>query len=621
MPDSASPAHFPRVSFPEPAHIRSRDIIRLALRCWPFVRPYKRHLLRLALTFIPGVVTALVGLLLVRVFFDVVGNGQPLTAFEAWILRLPISASRQDVLWHACILTGIEVLIGTPLAFFALGYAVWILQRIANLFRVNLYTRLQELTLGFHAEEKIGDAIFRMFQDSAAISAVITGLVLVPVRSMPYLIGSLIWLAIFNYAIALVALLILPAYVVLAWQFSGPLRRRFLAAREAAAQATSRIEETLASIRTVKAFGREPHERALYARENWDAFIAARRARMLNAGYRVASNLMRGLAYALVIYLGARQALTGTPGGIARAAISLGLFQGSIVVFAGMTGSARSLTVLWGDLQDVGVALARVFQMLDRVPERALDGGRELPATPHSSLRFEAVSFGYPSRTAVLNDVEFDAQVGEVTMIAGPSGSGKTTIASLILRFVDPSGGRILLDGRDIARFDLAAWRAMFSVVLQENPLFTASLRDNVAYGRAAASTEEIATACAIAGLGAFIRSLPAGLDTMLGEKGAKVSTGQAQRIGLARALIRGAPILILDEPTSALDIATEEQVMRRLVEWLRERPDQRMIIMMTHRRSAAAFADRIYRVADGRVAPVDRSEFEPAQLRESLDG
>ncbi len=587
--------------FPEPARLRSYDIFRLLPHAWPFIRPYKQHLGYLFLMMVPWLPGGLFALMMIRIFFDVIGHGEPLTHGEALILGLSMRATREQVLWRACVMSGAAVTILLPLGLFIFGYAVWILQRISNLFRVNLYARLQELSLRFHAEEKIGDAIFRMFQDSAAIPAVISGLVIEPLRLVPFAIANLVWLVLFDARMALVAAALVPADFALAWLYGTRLRSAFRAEREMTAQATTRIEETLAAVKTVKAFGSESDETARYAADNWAAFVAARRARLMLARYRVWSNVLRGVAYTAALYLGARQVLAG--GGIGRAAVSLGLFQGALAVFARMSGQSRELTDLWGSLQDVGVAISRVFEMLAKPAEERVTSGTAIPDPPRQSIAFERVSFGYDPRAAVLREVDFEARAGELTVLAGASGSGKSTIIALLLRFFDPAAGRIALDGADIRPFDLAAWRGMLSVALQENPLFTASLRDNVAYGRADASEVEIRIAIERAGLAEFVRSLPAGLETMLGEKGAKLSTGQAQRIGLARALLRDAPILLLDEPTASLDGASEEAVMRGVRAWLAERPN-RIAIVATHRRTTAAHADRVFAIAAGRVSP-----------------
>jgi subfamily B ATP-binding cassette protein MsbA len=608
-------------AFPSPDQLRSRDIFRLTPRVWPFIRPFKRHLVYLALSVVPGLPGGLFALALLGVFFDTVGQGKPLNKFQAWMLHVPMSADRHVVLWHACIFTGLMLIVATPYALSLVAYGIWILQRMTNQFRVDLYTRLQELSLRFHSEEKIGDAIFRMFQDSAAIPHVINGLVIQPLHAVPMVLVNIGVLAAFDYHVAAIAAALIPANFIVAGLFAAPLRRAFLAERVATAQATTRIEETLASIRAVKAFGREASESELYAHDNWESFMAARRARMLFVVYRVVISTLRSLAYIGAVYFGALQVLHGGTAGAIRAAFSLGVFQGALWIFGGMSTRVRNLTQIWGSLQDVGVALSRVFEMMAKLPEEKVRSGRFVPSMPASDLAFDNVGFSYDARAAVLDRVSFRAKVGEVTSIAGPSGSGKSTLIALMLRFFDPIKGRIALDGHNIRDLKLENYRQMISVALQENPLFTATLRDNIVYGRIDASQEEILHAVARAGLAEFVRSLPAGLDTVLGEKGAKLSTGQAQRIGLARAFLRSTPILILDEPTSALDSVTENLVMRGIREWIDERPHERIVLLATHRRSTAALADRIYQIADGRVTVADESAFGETRITEVSNG
>ncbi len=590
------------ITFAEPERLTSRDVLRLLGRAWPFIRPYRRHLWFLFLLMVPALPAGLFALQMVRVFFDVIGNGKPITPGDAWMLRVAVNAPREVILWHACVAAGIVTAIAVPYAALMFGYAVWILQRISNLFRVNLYARLQELSLRFHSEEKIGDAIFRMFQDSAAIPQVIDGLVIEPIRFIPFAIANFIWLFMYNGAMGSIALALLPVDFTLAWYYGGYLRSAFRAEREAASLATSRVEETLASIKAVKAFGQEDFESLRYAADNWNSFAAARSARLMFARYRVWTNTARGLAYVAALFIGAREVLAGGTVGIFDAAVSLGLFQGALSVFDAMSRRMRWVANRWGSLQDVAVAIARVLEMNSMPPAERIKSGARIPPSAPAALAFENVVFAYQSGTPVLSGVAFTARAGEITALAGPSGSGKSTIIAMLLRFYEPSSGQITLDGTPIPDFDLVAWRGMLSVALQENPLFTASLRDNVVYGRADASDAEIEVALERAGLGDFVGSLSAGLATMLGEKGAKLSTGQAQRLGIARALLRDAPILILDEPTSALDSATEAAVTRGIRSWISERPGRRMAIIATHRGTTAECADRIVRIAEGRV-------------------
>ena len=604
-------------AFPKARRLRSRDVFGLVARAWPFIRPYRRHLGYLFLLTLPLLLGGLIGLNLTRVLFDVVGNGAALTRGQAWMLDVPIHADRRTVLIHACVLVGVAAVLALIAGGLLLGYAIWILQRISNLFRVNLYTRMQELSVRFHSEEKIGDAIFRMFQDSAAIPNVINGLIVQPLIFIPAAAGSILYLLWYDSRMAAIAALLLPANFILAWIFADSMRAGFISEREATALATTRIEETLASIKTVKAFGTEALEADNYARDNWDAFIASRRARLRLARYRVLTNTVRGLAYVAVLYLGATEVMAGGAAGLSHVALSLGLFQGTLTLFARFSERTRNITNLWGSMQDVVVAISRVLEMLGQTPEQKVSSEHKIPPATAAALAFDDVSFGYDPRTLVLAGVKLEARVGEITAIAGASGSGKSTIISLIVRFFDPTAGRILLDREAICDFELAAWRGMLSVALQENPLFTATLRDNVAYGRPNASAAEVLAAIHRAGLGEFVGSLPAGLDTMLGEKGSKLSTGQAQRIGLARALMRDAPILLLDEPTSALDLATEDAVMIGLREWVNEAPKRRMVILATHRRTTASRADRVYHLSSGRLVAADGSALDDAPIRE----
>ena len=608
-------------ALPAPEKMRSRDIFRLVPRVWPFVRLFRRHLVYLTLAVIPLLPGGLFSLALLGVFFDAVGQGNPLNRFQAWMLRVPMTADRHVILWHASVFTGLMAVITIPYALAVLIYAVWILQRMTNQFRVDLYSRLQQLSLRFHSEEKIGDAIFRMFQDSAAIPHIINGLIIQPLHIVPVVLVNLVVLAAFDYRVAAILAALIPTELIVATLFAKPLRQAFLAERVATAQATTRIEETLASIKAVKAFGREASESELYARDNWASFMAARRARMMFVLYRVIVSTLRSLAYAGAVYFGAMQVLHGGATGALRAVFSLGVFQGALWVFGGASSRVRNMTQMWGTLQDVGVALTRVFEMMDKMPEERVRTGSIVPPAPASEFAFEGVTFSYDARTDVLIGASFHAKVGEITAIAGPSGSGKSTLIALMLRFFDPTAGRLTLDGQDIRDFELEKYRGLISVALQENPLFTATLHDNIVYGRVDATEEEVLHAIARAGLADFVRALPAGLDTLLGEKGAKLSTGQAQRIGLARAFLRDAPILILDEPTSALDAATENLVMRGIREWLDESPRERIVLLATHRRSTATLADRIYQIAQGRLRASDASAFNQRRIAEVSHG
>ncbi len=580
------------------------------------MKPYRRHLIFLILAIVPlALPVGVLAIAFARIVFDVIGNGHPLTNVEAFLIHAPLNASRQTVLIHLVTVAAIVGAVALPVIAVGAGYVVWILQQITNLFRVDLYARLQDLSLRFHGEEKIGDAMFRMFQDSAVFSQVIVALVMKPLLGMPFIVADLIWLSLLNRPMAALLALLIPAQIALARYYSASLRRAFVKEREATAYAMTRIEETLASIKTVKSFGTEDIEGATYSRDNWDAFMAARQARMMLVRYKVVNNTMMGAAQIAAIWFGARQVLLG--GTFLRAAASLGTFQGTLGLMTRSSKRTTDLVNTWGMLQDTTIAMARVLEFLGAHGDSEMKSGSALPPSKIATLRFERVSFSYDDGESVLRDVSFEAYAGKITAVAGESGSGKSTTLNLMLRFFEPASGRITANGIDIRDFQVVAWRGIISVALQENPLFAASIRDNIAYSNPAASEEQILIAARRAGLESFLRSLPDGLGTMLGEQGSKLSTGQAQRIGLARALLRDAQILLLDEPTASLDGATESHVLTGIREWIDEAP-ARTVIIVTHRGTTAALADTVFRIDAGRIIESDSASLETALTGET---
>jgi ABC-type multidrug transport system fused ATPase/permease subunit len=253
----------------------------------------------------------------------------------------------------------------------------------------------------------------------------------------------------------------------------------------------------------------------------------------------------------------------------------------------------------WGAAQDVTIGLDRVFELLDLEPEvkQAADA---IPLPPlRRSVRFEGVHFRYQADRPALEGVDFEARVGNVVAIVGPTGSGKTTLMGLLLRLFDPDAGRITIDGVELTRFQLESLRAGIAVALQENLLFGASVRDNIRFAVPDASDAAVRAAAEVASAGEFVAALPHGYDTMLGERGAKLSTGQRQRLSIARAVLKNAPILILDEPTAALDAETELRVLERLAAW----GQGRLIFLITHRLSTIRRADQILVLREGRIA------------------
>jgi len=597
---------------------RDRFSLRLTLlllrRCLTLLRPIRGHLLiffggfsTLAIAFVP------VGVLLFDAFWTRALQGYSLHEIEArWLGLDPTifavgdslaAPERRRVLERVIAVGLVFGAVAAPLGLALYYYQVWILQRLNQVLRVQLLERLQQLSLRFHADSKIGDAMYRTIQDSAMVTQLIEVLILVPLQALGRFSFGLLVVAAFDWRIALGLFALVPPLVGVASWLGRPLRVGFRQARETNAELTSRIQEALSGIRVLKAYGAEAFEQSRFESASKGAFAAAFGARARFGLLTIA--LFWVTAAGFVLATGAAALLTsrGEPmhslGTAGVAVWTLGLFNYFKLRFGDGTASLRRVFRTWGAAQDVTIGLDRVFELLDLEPEvKDAEDAIALPPL-RRSVRFEGVRFRYQADRPALESVDFEAKVGNVVAVVGPTGSGKTTLMALLLRLFDPDAGRITIDGGDLRGFRIGSLRAGIAVALQENLLFGASVRDNIRYAVPDADDATVRAAAEVAAAEEFISALPAGYDTLLGERGTKLSTGQRQRLSIARAVLKNAPILILDEPTAALDAETELRVLERLAAWGRGR----LIFLITHRLSTIRRADQILVLREGRIA------------------
>ena len=371
-------------------------------------------------------------------------------------------------------------------------YLLWILQRINQELRLELFQRLQRLSLRFHQDSRVGDAIYRLYQDSAMVTDLIQTVVLAPLAQVLRFASSTALVALLDAKLALLLLCAWPPALLLAAFFTPRLRRGFRQARASNSALTSQIQETLAGARVIKAYGAEAREQLRFEERSQAAFAAAFRARSSFA-------LLGVLAFVLVA--GAILAATGlatlrTQQGAALfaqrllaaagfTAWNLGLFSFSKATFGASTQAIERLLVLWARAQDIAVGLDRVFELLDLEPEvRDAPDATEL-APPRRGIAFRRVGFAYQPGRPALDRVSFEAPCGAVTALLGPTGAGKSTLVALLLRLFDPDAGAIEIDGVDLRRLKLASLRAGVAVALQENLLFGATVRENIRYAQA----------------------------------------------------------------------------------------------------------------------------------------
>ncbi len=580
------------------------------------MRPVAVHLAALVTASVLTIATLVsIGLWLgFRVVWDLVGQGTAPAPWELDLLGLapppPGVPLRSAIAAAAAPRLVALAVAGTAAAMLLTYYATWILQRVNQLLRLALFERAQALSLRFHADARVGDLLYRLSQDSAGVTQILDTAVIQPLVALGTFAIGFGALALLAPSYALAPLGVLPLVVLVGFVGARPLRARFRRAREAQSHLTSTIQETAAGIRAVKAYGNEDHVLRRFEGASREALHQALAARGLFAVYRTVVFLLVGGALLLVGLLAT---------GRARSAPALAWPLFGMTVFglaaynatrslSGMACDAiQGIATLWGRAQDMVIGLDRVFETLDRVPEiRDAPGASPLPPFAHT-VALRSVSFAYEPGTPVLRDVTVTARAGEMVAILGPTGAGKSTLLALIARFFDPDAGVVSIDDHDVRQVTVRSVRDQTAIALQEHVLFAATLRDNLRYGRPGASDDALEAAAVVACVDDFAPTLPHGYDTLLGERGAKLSTGQRQRIGVARAVLKDAPILLLDEPTASLDAETE----RRLLDNLRAWSAGRCVLLVTHRLSAARRADRIVFLEGGRVVEDGR----PADL------
>jgi ABC-type multidrug transport system fused ATPase/permease subunit len=560
---------------------------------------------------------------MVSMLYQNILQGLPLTPGMAGFLGLPeystevvkmlTADQRWDVLWYYIGFTVALFVVQLPFVALLPYYIVFILQRINQDLRLALVERWHRLSLRYHSEHRVGDSVYRIYQDSAQVTAVV-GQFLAAATAVSSLVMSVVVLSFLSPVLAAIAFGI--GVPVMGWGrwFSPRMRARSLEARETNSDLTSRIQEIVSGVRVIKAYGAESREQDRFEEDSVVAFNAAYGARSLLATativtFTITTAFLLPGEYLMALWARAGNEVFATGllllVGVAFARWNVAGFSWSRTQFFDGALSFRDLSRRWAASQDMVMGLHRVFDILDIEPDvQDAPDAIALPAF-RESICFENVSFGYRADRPILHDVSFRAEPGTITAIVGPTGAGKSTLVMLMLRLFDPDRGRITIDGHDLRGVQVESLREHVSIALQENILFAMSVADNIRYVTPDADERQVREAARIACADEFIDALPQGYDTELGDHGGKLSTGQRQRISIARALIKNAPILVLDEPTAALDAETEHRVMGNLHEWGKDR----VIFVITHRLSTIRQADQILYLQEGELREMGRHD------------
>jgi subfamily B ATP-binding cassette protein MsbA len=464
-------------------------------------------------------------------------------------------------------------------------------QWVAHDLRMRTYHHLQRLSLRYYDTHRVGSLLSTMMTDIGTIQSFASSAtlgILVDLFTIVGMLGLMFWL---NWNFGLLAVSVTPVLLILISRFKKAVKAAARQVRTNQSEIVTVVQQGLESERMVMAFGRQDLEERKLEKVSRATVDSALKARRIKALLSPLMSVLVAVCIAVVLWRGASMILSGalTAGVLTILVSYLNKFFKPVQDLAKMTNSIAQTAA--------GVErIQAILQADTMLPERP--DARE-PELPRGQIVFDHVAFGYDPGTPVLRDISFTIQPGQKVGIVGPTGSGKSTVVSMIPRFYDPSGGRVMMDGIDIREYKVQGLRKHIGFVLQDTLLFYGSVSENIAYGRPGATQEEIVEAARVANADEFISRMPRGYETLVGDRGLSLSGGQRQRVGIARAIIRKDPILILDEPTSALDAKSALEVM----DALERLTSGRTVIMIAHRLSTIRDADNIIVLKGGVVA------------------
>ena len=493
---------------------------------------------------------------------------------------------------NVAVLAVAVIAVGAAASTYLQGYLTtnvgqWVMHDLRRM----LYHHIHRLSLAEHDEQRTGDLISRVTSDIQTIQDFVTTALLAILTSVLVLTGIVGVMLYLNWRFTLISLSIAPLLFVVVYVFTRRIKKASRDVRKKEGELLSIVQEVFSSIRVVKAFAREEYEQRrfeLQSLDNVETTLAARNIKMLLAPV---VEIIIAIGTCLMLWYGARLVIAGdlTPGALVVFLLYLGKMYKPMKDLAKMTDTVAKASV----------SLERIRDVLD------LESGvRDVPHAKKArrftgQVRFDAVSFAYDPAHPILKDVSFDIEPGQIAAFVGPTGGGKSTIINLVARFYDPVSGMVSIDGTDIRRYTMKSVRDQISFVLQETLLFRAPIWQNIAYGRPEASRADIIRAAELANADEFIKEMPEGYDTMVGERGVTLSGGQRQRVAIARAIIRDTRILVMDEPTSGLDARSEEVVFEALGRLMQDKTS----IVIAHHLATIQRADVIFVVKDQTLA------------------
>jgi subfamily B ATP-binding cassette protein MsbA len=526
-----------------------------------------------------------------KIIIDIVVGSHRQPQWINWLLTTLGADSKPHIAEVAGMATVLFAAV-TGAAMYVVSYCTESLsQSIGNDLRVRLYNHLQKLSLAYYDTARVGTILSTLTSDVQTIQSFASVATLNIFTNTLTVVGMVVVMLLCRWDFTLIALAVTPLLAIFVLRVNKAIRTAVKEVRTHQSDLVATLQEGLQSIQVVQAFGREDHQEQQVRKASMDTVTAWLNARRVSSLLSPVVGLAIAMCTGLVLWRGSLLILSG--------AMTVGALTVFLAYLAKFFQPVRDLAQMTNSIAAVSVAFERVVALSDTdkvIPEHPTPTD---PPQFRGEITFNRVAFGYDPEVPVLRDITFTIRPGQMVGIVGPTGSGKSTIAGLIPRFRDPGAGTIAIDGVDIREYALRQLRAQIGFVLQDTVLLRGTVRDNIAFGRPDATEDEIVEAAKLANAHEFISRMTQGYDSLVGDRGMTLSGGQRQRIGIARALIRDNPILILDEPTAALDAESEHLV----IEALERLMAGRTVIAIAHRLSTLRNADKIIVIRDGAVA------------------
>jgi ABC-type multidrug transport system fused ATPase/permease subunit len=559
---------------------------------WSLLKPYRSSLvIILAAMLVQTAMSVAMPWPLKIILDNVVGEHKLPPWLDDFLRSFMASGGKMQIAAAAAIATILIALLGAVASYVANYYTTSVGQWVANDLRLRTYHHLQQLSLNYYNTHEMGTLLSTITADVQTIQNFASSSTLGILVDMFTIVAMLVIMFWLNWDFTMIAVGVTPFMLLMVSRFKKAVKKATREVRKQQSNVVAVVQQGLESMRVVKAFGRQDLEQEELSEVSKATVEAALKARRVKALLSPIVTVTVSLCSAFVLWRSSSLILKGT------------MTAGALTVFLSYLAKffkpVQDLATMTNTIAQTAVGVERVRALLeanDVIEER---GDAREPQPLKGEIKFENVAFAYNKDAPVLTDVNFEIKAGQMVGVVGPTGGGKSTIVSLIPRFYDPSAGKVSVDGVDIRDYKIDGLRNQIAYVLQETVLFRGTVAENIAYGRGSATRDEIVEAAKLANADEFIAKMPHGYDTMVGDRGDTLSGGQRQRIGIARALIRNNPILILDEPTAALDTESEQLVMEALERLMKGRT----VITIAHRLSTIRNSDKIVVLKGGVVA------------------